>query len=501
MRNIDEQSRDGDQPTKQAKIVAGIRVDGQIGVAKISNHETPCLNMYAKFQLDWMTGRGLKSTCEISPERLRYGTRVAELAKSAPVRSVCAEQQSSRSRGQERVAGEGSSGCNCSGGRAIMGLQVAHTTSSSGHSFSHSSSQPSILLLLCEPKRAKRGEHGATPEFKGAAREKGAPRENPPTGGIVRRYSHLRKSGSNSASGIEPSSPSARGEQSNRSDIAGPHDGNTPLLARRSDEALGVRVSVARIAPSLLDLGCAGPRLPCAFSEFGPENRVCDKGDPATHIKFAIAAMRKGLNWHEAFSSLYRLCSDLPEDFRRCITSGDFFLPSSLKTNYTQRHETPFTCHQIVDRSERATNFRRRKLPLRVFNSRELKPASFARAETAVLRGCQGIMGNLSPRGSRHLRPGTEAMALEGALRVPLGKASVRSNLCHGCTFLKAGVHESLIKMAEVDARTYPSSVVFSFQWTDDKRHRPQPTLPYIGCAVSVYWPVEWVSVVSWINK
>ncbi|KAJ8871873.1 hypothetical protein PR048_028213 [Dryococelus australis] len=33
------------------------------------------------------------------------------------------------------------------------------------------------------------------------------------------------------------------------------HGGNTARLARRSDEALGVRVSVARIAPSLLDLG------------------------------------------------------------------------------------------------------------------------------------------------------------------------------------------------------------------------------------------------------
>ncbi|KAJ8894019.1 hypothetical protein PR048_006629 [Dryococelus australis] len=33
------------------------------------------------------------------------------------------------------------------------------------------------------------------------------------------------------------------------------HDGNSARLARRSDEALGVRVSVARIAPSLIDLG------------------------------------------------------------------------------------------------------------------------------------------------------------------------------------------------------------------------------------------------------
>ncbi|KAJ8888099.1 hypothetical protein PR048_007586 [Dryococelus australis] len=35
------------------------------------------------------------------------------------------------------------------------------------------------------------------------------------------------------------------------------HDGNTARLARRSDEALGVRVSVVRIALSLLDLGLA----------------------------------------------------------------------------------------------------------------------------------------------------------------------------------------------------------------------------------------------------
>ncbi|KAJ8895846.1 hypothetical protein PR048_001185 [Dryococelus australis] len=35
-------------------------------------------------------------------------------------------------------------------------------------------------------------------------------------------------------------------------------DGNTARLARRSDEALGVLVSVARIAPSLLDRGRAG---------------------------------------------------------------------------------------------------------------------------------------------------------------------------------------------------------------------------------------------------
>ncbi|KAJ8867679.1 hypothetical protein PR048_031482 [Dryococelus australis] len=37
------------------------------------------------------------------------------------------------------------------------------------------------------------------------------------------------------------------------------YDGNTARLARRSDEALGVRISVARIAPSLLDLGRGFP--------------------------------------------------------------------------------------------------------------------------------------------------------------------------------------------------------------------------------------------------
>ncbi|KAJ8897076.1 hypothetical protein PR048_002422 [Dryococelus australis] len=37
------------------------------------------------------------------------------------------------------------------------------------------------------------------------------------------------------------------------------HDGNTARRARRSDETLGVRVSVARIAPSFLDFGRAAP--------------------------------------------------------------------------------------------------------------------------------------------------------------------------------------------------------------------------------------------------
>ncbi|KAJ8870232.1 hypothetical protein PR048_029249 [Dryococelus australis] len=55
------------------------------------------------------------------------------------------------------------------------------------------------------------------------------------------------------------------------------HDGNTARLARRSDEAVGARVTVARIAPSLLDLGaarppinagCQEPRGACTFPRF-----------------------------------------------------------------------------------------------------------------------------------------------------------------------------------------------------------------------------------------
>ncbi|KAJ8871171.1 hypothetical protein PR048_027477 [Dryococelus australis] len=55
------------------------------------------------------------------------------------------------------------------------------------------------------------------------------------------------------------------------------HDGNTARLARRSDEALEVRVSVARIAPSLLDLG---PGVPTGFhSTLNGEVLRADGGD------------------------------------------------------------------------------------------------------------------------------------------------------------------------------------------------------------------------------
>ncbi|KAJ8894295.1 hypothetical protein PR048_006910 [Dryococelus australis] len=57
-------------------------------------------------------------------------------------------------------------------------------------------------------------------------------------------------------------------------------DGNTARLARRSDEALGVRVSVARIAPSLLDLGHAVPShsLNMCFEMTARLRRTVDTG-------------------------------------------------------------------------------------------------------------------------------------------------------------------------------------------------------------------------------
>ncbi|KAJ8875871.1 hypothetical protein PR048_023776 [Dryococelus australis] len=57
------------------------------------------------------------------------------------------------------------------------------------------------------------------------------------------------------------------------------HAGNTASLARRSDGALGVRVSVARIAPSLLDLGRAVPSAHSLLSSISqassrPQNTI-----------------------------------------------------------------------------------------------------------------------------------------------------------------------------------------------------------------------------------
>ncbi|KAJ8883726.1 hypothetical protein PR048_015580 [Dryococelus australis] len=70
------------------------------------------------------------------------------------------------------------------------------------------------------------------------------------------------------------------------------HDGNIARLALRSDDALGVRVSVTRIAPSLLDLGrtaCPTPLLrvlcTCAFKV---KKRGSDMGDTNTHAQCIV---------------------------------------------------------------------------------------------------------------------------------------------------------------------------------------------------------------------
>ncbi|KAJ8890931.1 hypothetical protein PR048_010440 [Dryococelus australis] len=62
-------------------------------------------------------------------------------------------------------------------------------------------------------------------------------------------------------------------------------DGNTARLARRSDEALGVRVSVARIAPSLLDLTYQGTAYKLNYNlawDTNPEPPAPKTGDSPT---------------------------------------------------------------------------------------------------------------------------------------------------------------------------------------------------------------------------
>ncbi|KAJ8890926.1 hypothetical protein PR048_010435 [Dryococelus australis] len=101
--------------------------------------------------------------------------------------------------------------------------------------------------------------------------ETGAPRENRPDSGAVRHDSRSRKSrakgpGNGGRRAVEPLSNQARPGQTgmwpktvietkftNNKDF-NPTTGNEGIGYSRSDEALGVRVSVSRIAPSLFDL-------------------------------------------------------------------------------------------------------------------------------------------------------------------------------------------------------------------------------------------------------
>ncbi|KAJ8865713.1 hypothetical protein PR048_033233 [Dryococelus australis] len=78
------------------------------------------------------------------------------------------------------------------------------------------------------------------------------------------------------------------------------YDGNTARLARRSDEVLELRVSVARIGPTLLDLGCGGPshslKAPAylaLFSSFEADKPGSRKGYFAARFKCAVVSARE----------------------------------------------------------------------------------------------------------------------------------------------------------------------------------------------------------------
>ncbi|KAJ8892067.1 hypothetical protein PR048_004641 [Dryococelus australis] len=74
------------------------------------------------------------------------------------------------------------------------------------------------------------------------------------------------------------------------------YDGNTAHFSRRSDEALGLCVSVARIAPSLLDLGRGVPTGKKNFGRFGNPwlGRQLDTGTPLLGFHFYSRRHRKG---------------------------------------------------------------------------------------------------------------------------------------------------------------------------------------------------------------
>ncbi|KAJ8871264.1 hypothetical protein PR048_027571 [Dryococelus australis] len=160
---------------------------------------------------------------------------------------------------------------------------------------SHGVSEEISAALNNEALRADEGEasYGAAPECKGGGM--GEPRESPSTSGIARHDSLMLKSEGDPtrnrargetaacdgdpvacfvggcASGLRqapwttwlaffdflsfpPPSPTLPPPGPNLICTAQRYDGNIARFARRSDEALGVRVTVARIAPSLLDL-------------------------------------------------------------------------------------------------------------------------------------------------------------------------------------------------------------------------------------------------------
>ncbi|KAJ8882363.1 hypothetical protein PR048_014167 [Dryococelus australis] len=105
-------------------------------------------------------------------------------------------------------------------------------------------------------------------------------------------------------------------------------DGNTARLARKSDEALDVRVSVARIAPLLLDLG---------------------RGDPTGHLEFLY---RRASRWRRFVT----LCSRAPEMlFDSAISQGPPVFVSH-RTRLTPRRRDVFMSAERARVGERRTN-------------------------------------------------------------------------------------------------------------------------------------------------
>ncbi|KAJ8879283.1 hypothetical protein PR048_019890 [Dryococelus australis] len=98
------------------------------------------------------------------------------------------------------------------------------------------------------------------------------------------------------------------------------YDGNTARLARKSDEALGVRVSVARITPSLLDFGSGVPSLRGALKDFQNFARMT-KSDFEELLHLVVPKITKGnTNYRLAIPPSIRLAVGL-----RFIATGDSY--------------------------------------------------------------------------------------------------------------------------------------------------------------------------------
>ncbi|KAJ8865978.1 hypothetical protein PR048_033502 [Dryococelus australis] len=167
--------------------------------------------------------------------------------------------------------------------------------------------------------------------------EMGEPRDNPPTSGIVRRDSHMRKSGSDPVSirtrfaqlggGLQRPCPTyprrranGRGRKQWRSARCVRGEGQIDRAQSRAGKATSWPELVDSPTPAVTRPASASPlvRVPGSsenliplkvpaylelFSTFEAEKRRSYKGDTTTRIQCAIAAKRKALNW--AFTTMY----------------------------------------------------------------------------------------------------------------------------------------------------------------------------------------------------